>query len=107
MRKDGSKQVIDVEGTGSSWQCSKCNEAVSKEMVDQVRHYPNPPLKMHTGEKLNEAVSNKKIYKMKHHPNSPSVMKEILLILILLIITTITSMAIDTKGGRDDWVVGQ
>jgi len=29
-------QVVDVEGTGSNWQCSKCNEAVEKERVDQV-----------------------------------------------------------------------
>ena len=31
-------QVVDVEGTGSSWHCSKCNEAVLKERVDQVRY---------------------------------------------------------------------
>ena len=35
-------QVVDVERTGSSWQCSKCNEAVSKDRVDQVRYHPYP-----------------------------------------------------------------
>ena len=49
--------MVDVEGTGSSWRCSKCNEAVSKDRVDQVRYHPNPHCKMHDGETLNDAVS--------------------------------------------------
>merc|ERR550534_1203388 len=29
-------QVVDVDGTGTNWSCSKCGEEVSKERVDQV-----------------------------------------------------------------------
>ena len=28
--------VVDVDGTGTNWSCSKCGEEVSKERVDQV-----------------------------------------------------------------------
>ena len=94
-------QVVDIDGTGTNWSCSKCGEEVLKEKVDQVGGQQSLIAKILINFITNNSIkcshhgTNGQRWASAHHDD-----KYITSIMFALIIIT-------KKGGGDDRIFGR